>query len=449
MYLRRQLFVFFFVLIGISVFAQEKIGLITDGILAVNQARNNPALMVDQKPWLSINVVGAHAYARTNFIKIQDARLRFGLDNANFTYSEPTKSGRAFSHVEVLGPSATINIRRHAIGIHSSLRFYANVNKMPAIIGQIIGDDGVENIPDGSYLARNARLKQMSWAEFGLSYGTIVYQRGNRMLNAGLTLNRIIGIQQANFIIKSAEVDVEDGNAILRNLDGKYSYADPAWASGKGWGLNLGVNYKKSVFKDILDDYFPHSRRSSCKHPTYRYTIGASLIDLGYSRFNANSRQSSFPDTTTVDNLEDAKEEALGVESGQFTAILPTALSIQADYSVQDYVFISAFLIQKISLPSSFGIERANTLAIAPRFESKWLSISMPVSMANYITPQLGVYVRMGYLAIGTDHLSPFLFKRDIRAADLYVYLNIPIHKGPECKNKPVKEIGKWFCPAW
>ena len=445
----KHFLVFFLVLVSVFGFSQEKIGLITDGRLPVNQARINPALMVDQSPWLSINLLGGHAFTRTNFIKLQDTRLWFGQNQGDFVYEEPSKNGKGYIHAEILGPSATINIEKHAIGFHTSFRLYGNVNRMPAVLGQIIGDNGVENVNDGTYSARNARAKEMSWVEFGLSYGTIVYQRNTQMLNIGATVNRIIGIQQANFIINSSEVDVVDGDGTLRDLDGKYSYAEPAWGAGKGWSFNLGANYKRSILKDVLDDYIPHSRKGSCKRKTYRYTVGVSLLDLGYVRYKTESRTGVLPDTTTIDNLEDAVAQALGLEESSFTAILPTALAIQADYRIQENVFIGANLIQKISFPNSFGVERANVLAVAPRIETSWLTVSLPMSMANYTTPQLGLYVRIGPLAIGTDHLSPYIVKRDIRAADVYVYFNIPLSKSPGCRDKSARDVGKWMCPVW
>lgn len=429
--------------------AQEKLGVMTDARLPVNQSRMNPALMVDQKPWLSVNLIGAHAFARSNFFSIDDSRLGFGFSESDFSYSEPSKNGKAFLHTEVMGPSATVNVRRHAFGFHSLFRLYGNVNKMPSVLGQIIGDGGVDGVQDGNYVANNARAKAMAWTEFGLSYGTIVYQRNTQMLNVAGSINRIIGIQHANFIIDNAQVEVLNGNGTLRELDGKYSYADPAWGAGKGWSMNLGANYKRSRPKDVLDDYYPHSKKSGCKPPTYLYTIGVSLIDLGYSRFTESSRTSFLPDTATVDDLEDGVDEALGIEKGRFTAMLPTALAIQADYRYSDYLFISANLIQKVSFPNSFGVERANVLGITPRFESSWLSVGLPLSMANYVTPQLGLYFRLGPLAIGTDHLSPFILKRDIKAADLYVYLNIPLSKSPECRNRDARSMDKWICPVW
>lgn len=427
---------------------QERLGVVTDNYLPVNQVGNNPALIVDQKPWISINVVGVHAFARNNFLYIPDSRIRLG-EQKDFAFEQPNRNGKGFVAAEALGPSLTMNWREHAFGFHIAVRSYANINKIPAVLGEIVADGDVANIEDGVYRARNSRVKTMTWGELGFSYGRIIYKRNRTMINGAGTLNRLIGIQQSSLIIEDANIEVVNGEGTLRNIDGKYSYSEGGWGAGKGWGLNLGATYKKMLPKNNVDDYFSHSRRSGCKTPDYLYRIGVSLLDVGYIKFQQQSRTANLNDTASVDDLEDAVPEVLGVDKNEFTGILPTALSVQVDYRVQEMVYVNAMLVQKLSLQRTFGVERSNVLAITPRFESSWVSASMPLSLSNYTTPQLGLYLRFGPLAIGTDHLSPFVFKRDIRAADLYVHLNIPIKKSPECRDDKARDNGKWFCPVW
>ena len=447
--LKKTILLFTFLFSFGFVQSQEQLGVHTDNYLPVNQMSINPASMVDQKPWLSMNFVGAHAFARSNFFSIKDSRLGFGIKEDDLAFDAPNRNGKAYFVGRILGPSITMNWREHAFGLHTGVRSYANINKIPAVLGEIIADEGVENIEDGVYQVRNGRVKAMTWAEVGLSYGKIIYKRDRVMINAAGTLNRIIGIQQSSLIIKDAEAEVENGEGTLRNIDGKYAYAEPNWGAGKGWGLNAGVTYKKMLIKDNINDYFPHSRRGGCKSPDYLYKVGVSLLDFGYIRFKQESRSANISDTATVDDLEDAEASVLGVGRTRFATALPTAISVQGDYRFEEGVYLNGTIVQKLSLARTFGVERANVLALTPRYESSWFSAALPLSMMNYTTPQLGLYLRFGPLAIGTDHLSPYIIKRDIKAADLYVYLNIPIKKSPECRDEKAKDVGKWFCPVW
>jgi len=427
--------------------AQERYGVILDNYTPVNQTQINPSLMVDQKPWLSINVLGAHAYLRNNFLYIPQDKLSLFKDMYDVGYDEPGKFGKAFVATEILGPSATVNIGKQSFGFHTAFKTYANVNRVPAVLAQIIRDEGVDNIQDGRYVMQNGRAKTMSWGEVGLSYGKVIKRRDWEMIQIGGTLKRLIGVHEASITVNDAVVDVVNGEGTLRNMDGKYSYADPSLGAGGGWGFNLGGSYKK--MEENVNDYVPHSPKGGCKNINYRYRIGASLVDLGYIQFKQESRTASLPDTANVDDIEDVDEDILGASSRKFTALLPTALSVQGDYHFKDQFYLSAMLVQRISLRNTPGVERSNLLVIAPRYESSWITATLPISMANYEVLQLGAYLRIGPLAIGTDHISPWIIKQDIRAASFYVYLNVPIQKSPSCREQGAKGQGKWLCPVW
>ena len=181
----------------------------------------------------------------------------------------------------------------------------------------------------------------------------------------------------------------------------------------------------------------------------YQYKIGVSLLDLGYIRFKEGARTAVLPDTASVSDLEDVDEEVLGVDKDRFTALLPSALSIQGDYMFYERFYVNATIVQRLNIRNTFGAERTNFFSISPRFESSWISASLPFSLANYETPQLGLYVRLRSIAVGTDHLSPLIIKGDIRAASIYFYLNLPIQNSPRCRYKAAKNKGRWLCPKF
>lgn len=402
--------------------------------------------MVDQKPWLSINAAGIHGYLRNNFAYLEDTRLNLFKKEPKLVFDPPARLGKAFVAAEVLGPSATLNIKDQAFGFHTSVRSYANMNRIPAVLGEIIADESVENIEDGTYNMSNGRLKTMTWFEVGLSYGKTLYKRNDVMIDGGATLKRLIGIHQASLTVRDATVDVVNGDATLRNLDGKYSYSDPSFGAGGGWGISIGGTYKK--MNDYTDSYVPHSPSSGCKWLGYKYKIGVSLVDLGYIRFKQQARTAALPDTANIGDVEDVDEDILGIDKNRFTGILPTALSVQLDYHLQDNFYANATIVQRVSLRNAFGVERSNLLTFSPRYESSWFTVSMPLSLANYEVPQVGLYFRVGPLAIGSDHITPYLIKQDIRAASIYLYLNLSI-KAPRCRDEKAPKWGKWFCPVW
>ena len=153
-------------------------------------------------------------------------------------------------------------------------------------------------------------------------------------------------------------------------------------------------------------------------------------------------------DSLSIDDLYDGNDAVLGKDGDTYTAFLPTAISLQMDFRIIDYVYVAGIVNQRLSFRNSFGVERSNLAAIAPRFETEWISASIPMSLSNYVAPQVGFYLRLGFLSVGTDHILPFVRRGDIKAVDLYFNINLFLRNSPECKVIDRRGI-PWLCPAW
>ena len=416
--------------------------------MPVKQVGVNPALIVDQKFFLSINVSGVHSFARNNVINFQNQRL-FPLDELEDPiYENMGKFAKAYIVGEVSGPSATLNYKKNSFGIHSATRLYANVNRVPSVLVELINDGNTDDVKDGTYRMKNGRFKSMTWGEIGVSYGRILRNREYELITGGITINRLIGIQQSSLNIRNGVVNVNQGVGTIRNLDGRYSYTDSKLNSGSGWGMDLGVTYK-GMF-DNVNKYLPHSRNGGCRVADYRYRLGISLLDLGYIRYKDGARYADLKrtDTITIDDLYNGNPEVLGQDGNSYTAFLPTAISLQGDFYLTDYVYLNARVNQRLSVRNSFGVERSNLIAVAPRFESRWITASIPLTLSNYTVPQAGFYLRLGYLSIGTDHILPFIARGDIKAVDFYFNLNFFLRNSPECRVVDNRST-PWLCPSW
>ena len=430
------------------IIAQEKVGVVTDNYLPVKQIGLNPALMVDQRLFLSINIAGAHVFGRSNVLNYPNSILLPKVDLQEEVYEQPTKFARGYIAGEVSGPSATLSYGKNAFGIHTSARYYSNLNRLPALLVEVANAESVDQVADDSYQMKNGRFKSMMWGEVGLTYGRILLNRDYDMISAGITINRMIGIQQSSFNIKSGTVSVENNSGALLNLNGKYSYTDTQFGSGGGWGMDLGVTFKSMT--DVVNKYSSHSQRGGCKIVDYDYRIGLSLLDVGYIRFKESARYAKLEsqDSLSIDDLYDGNDAVLGKDGDTYTAFLPTAISLQMDFRIIDYVYVAGIVNQRLSFRNSFGVERSNLAAIAPRFETEWISVSIPMSLSNYVAPQVGFYLRLGFLSVGTDHILPFVRRGDIKAVDLYFNINLFLRNSPECKVIDRRGI-PWLCPAW
>jgi hypothetical protein len=438
-----------------ALFSQENMGIIHDNYVPTQGALLNPSAIVDQKPWLSVQLAGINAYGRNNLAYLPNSTLFNRSDNVSYNYNRNNYSG--YVDIEAQGPAASISLGRFSLGVHSAVRGYASIKNIPGELGEIIADESVDNVADGSYNTNYSRAKALAWGEIGLTFGGILFQKGKHMVTSAITVNRLFGLSNANLIVKNANVDVVSGNATLNNLDGKFSYTDFSLSAGKGWSTSIGGTYKK--MKEDVSFYIPHSSKTGCSTPNYEYKVGVSLLDIGYINFNNNSQAATFDETLTTDEAENVfdgntSELILNDQKTNFTSVLPGAVSMQFDYNVNDKVYLNASAIQKLAIPTFYGTERDNLLSVSARYESKWFGIGLPLILQNYRHPQAGLALRMGPLNIGTDHLIPFLFKTDVYAADIYFSLKFNIMKSPSCREKKRKapknkRNKKIYCPAW
>ena len=260
------------------------------------------------------------------------------------------------------------------------------------------------------------------------------------MITGAVSLKRLFGFQNTTVIVKEGQLHVvTPDSAVLFSDNGTYSYAEPALNAGKGWGISLGATFKK--MKGDVDRYYPHSTSSNCVSIDYKYKIGVSLIDFGYINFRNESYYGDLDDITNIidtvetgdEILDEAKRKAKGT---RYTAPLPAALSVQADYNINDKYYLNATIIQRIPFIKSFGVERENLLTVSARYETKYIGIGLPISVINYEKVFVGLAFRLANLTIGTDHILPWIIKQDIYAASLYFNLKITLYTSPACKVK-------------
>ena len=430
---------FFFV--SSLVFAQENQGVVFDNYNPVNGQFINPSNIVDAKPWLDINIIGASAFVYNNMFYYPNTRL-WNLDafNEEPIFKENVNKVNGYLSGLALGPSASLVIERQSFSLYSAAREIGNIINAPSVLGEMASSTGIDASDTGFYDVNNARIKSMGWGEIGFTYGRILEAKGSRMITGAVSLKRLFGFQNSTAIVKEGQLHVlTPDSAVLLSDNGTYSYTEPALNAGKGWGISLGATYKK--MKGDVDRYYPHSTNSNCTSIDYEYKIGVSIIDLGYVNFRNEAYYGDLADISSVidtvesgnEILDEAKRNAKG---NRYNAPLPAALSVQADYNINDIFYLNATIIQRIPFIKSFGVERENLLTVSGRYETKYIGIGLPISVVNYEKVFVGLAFRLANLTIGTDHLLPWIIKQDIYAASLYFNLKITLYKSPACKVK-------------
>jgi hypothetical protein len=436
-------FLLFFSLFSTQLlFSQENQGLVHDNYNPVNGQYINPSNLVDSKVWLDINGLGANSYFRNNAAFFPDANwLNFESLNQDIEVKTTLRNIRLYTDVEVRGPAISVQLGKNAISVFTGARGVVNINRIPGELAKYAINETLEQEDIGEYEFRNGRIKTMAWGEVGITFGRILAAKNNNLWTAAVSVKRLYGVQQTNLLVRSANVIVREVDEVdLISTDGKFSFAEPALDAGRGFGLSAGIHYKK--MKTTANGYIPHWKRTGCEYREYQYKVGVSLLDIGFVNFTTNSFSGKFDETLDIDNISDIDELSENLNSSKngdkVRSWLPSAISAQVDYNVNDQIYLNTTLVQKFPFMSNvYGVERTNLLAVSARYESRFLGLGIPISLENYTNPQIGLALRVFNLSVGSDNLLPFFVEHnELLAGDFYFSLKFKLVNNPACKNR-------------
>lgn len=264
----------------------------------------------------------------------------------------------------------------------------------------------------------------------------------------GVTPKFIIGMGAAS--LNGTAVNLlnmtEAGNSVTADAQDvrlSLQFTDDASASttlAGPWGLNFRIPYGAGMGVDLgfVYEYRPNAARkfdflSPCdweEQQQYEWKFGASLTDLGLIWYDGESQSlnrqgSSLTYQPTVISGPDDRFSTLGytvfvgnnaeTEPG-FISYTPAALNMQFDKRLQRYGLsgenvpfhwhIGAYWTQDLKAVNSSGLHRASYFSVVPRHQSERLEYGFPVSLTNqYQNLQVGAYVRIGPLTLGSDNL--------------------------------------------
>jgi hypothetical protein len=183
------------------------------------------------------------------------------------------------------------------------------------------------------------------------------------------------------------------------------------------------------------------------------------LLDIGWVNYSKNAQRHGFNNVSNnwirVNELDYTNlQDEVNTESelfygdpdasliaNRFKMYMPASLSVQVDYHIIDWWYINGTFI----LPAKYAspmIERPFTMAVSPRFESRYLEVNIPFVLYDFKYPRIGLSVRLAGLTIGSDNLGGFMSTSDFTGADFYI--SYKINLGNDGKN-PYTSRGACF----
>ncbi len=440
--------------IGNLAISQDRIGLRIENYSGVNGLYLNPSSGTHLPYSWDLNIISLEQFTDNNYAFVRNANLGQVLRNSDNIVLVSTVENEnqipadalvadyntgddvyyAQNNTQIMGPSFLFNLNnQHSFGIMTAVRAAGGTRDLPGILGYREFDS--EELDD-EFLVKPFKMAGAAWSEIGLHYG---YNNGYN-LSFGVNAKYLMGYEgfymnsyRTTGLVKRPDNEIEfltgDVEFGLTNTYVEDQEFNGIKRNGGGISLDIGATY---LVERAYDD-------------GYVLKIGASILDLGYINFNQNAEQHRFSNidlnTATNIDLDDyfalteyqdfidlANSDVYGsnqsAQGNGFTLMLPTALSIQADYSITPNVFINGLIIQHVPLGRN-RIVRTDVLAITPRFESRWFGAMLPVSMLNYDQVHVGLALRLGWITIGSENLASLMGSSNFTGSDLYFALKV------------------------
>ncbi len=482
--MKKQLLLIVAILFLIDVVAksQSQLGIRNDNFSGINMTLLNPAgHMTSPMNW-DLNLIEGYSFVQNNYayfvnsnvlgLATNDKSFVYGPDNRLrdkplegniLEYYEDERDRYGVFHGGVMGPSFFIRLTpNHSVGLITRTRMSSSITGIPNELSFYQFNELLES--DRFTLdASNAGV--LSWGEIGVNY---LYQKetSTGQLGLGITLKYLSGFDGA-YVYNETPITLSNlpGDS-LRSEPGAVQFAYTNTSVEDSDALKF-KNNGSGISADIGLSFAGGQQNNG----QYKWKLGVSLLDIGKVSFPDNATFHRIAIDTfaefggqeyrTFDGIEETEEaleyfsfQILGdstasVAGNSFSMWLPTAASIQFDFAVTQKIFVNATIVQGVPLARN-GVRRTNLLGLTPRYESRWLSIAVPVSYYNFDQFRLGLSGRLGPLFLGTDNLNSFVSKSDLSGTDFYIGLKInPLLWGG--KNKDRRDVGRGSvrCPQF
>lgn len=462
-------FLFIYLLFQTASKAQEMFGVTLGNYSGANGIIINPATMTSSRNYLDINLFAGDFFIFNNAYYLPSADVSiydimkpgfefptYGEKQQNLLYYKNQKLKQATVNIRLQGPGAMYQYGKHAFGLTTAFRYFTSGTnipwEMPVFGYESLSYEPLQNVEFDDY---SLDVATAAWFQLGFSYAYNVYNYLDVSISLGGTINKLWGyagiygeVNNANYIV------VDDSTINIKNLDGQVGYALPVdyntnelmsnpLFKGGGVGFDVGVLYVKKKYVGT----------SRWRHPSqqqfedYIYKLGVSILDIGAVKYKHNAQLIDYNnvsaywqnfDTISYDNVNQVVSEISGVFYGDPNASyagnkisigLPMAASLQFDYHYSENIYFGAFWIQPVRF-NQHTLRRPAQLAIIPRYETKMLEISVPVSLYDYKYPRVGLAFRYSFFTIGTERLGTYLGIADLNGIDLYFSFKIGFGKG-------------------
>ncbi|HYG50941.1 MAG TPA: DUF5723 family protein [Flavobacteriales bacterium] len=480
--------------------AQDMLGFMNSNYAGVTGLYLQPASIVDSRFRTDISLFGVSVNAYNNYIGLKpDALIRDGglfkgpypafADTAfqdKYLYERSNNINKSvFVSQQVTLPAFSMNFGKHhnrSMAFSWRVRNYVNIDGVEPELAKLIYNE--LNYPQFFTRLQNERLsvQQMTWGEYGITYGQVIKDNGKHFMKAAATLKILQGLAASYMYIENLDYNfTTDSTVSIFSTDVNYGHSTNYEFTGESLkykyisnfsvGGDLGFVYE---YRPKYQDYryeMDNEKDLEMKYKNeYKLKVGVSVLDIGGLKFEKGAKSNDFTANVNLWNLNLLQFDSIPVEAFDDTLIarfgqkqtektffmnLPTALSLQVDYCLYKDFYINHTTYYSFQFRKNANkVHDITTFSLTPRWDHKYFGIFLPVSynlMGNFGT---GFGFRIGFLYMGTSNVGPIWAaltqkgKRDIYGADFAVVLKLPIlERKPKDRDNDKISDKKDKCP--
>lgn len=454
--LEKMMWRFVLLVFPLSLMAQDPVIFSNDkysGISGVGFSPTQP--FFNPNPW-DVNVIAEDIFVQNNYtyisnlsiVAIPGADIKsvnlfdnvMGVTGLHIQdYYNKAKGGYHFSS-DLLGPSFSfttdIRQKKYVFGLFTRVRTQ----------GSALDIDNYSRInntnTDAVYLYDFHPFKTnfMNWGEVGINVSTQIFEKKEFRLVLGGSLKYEIGYDAMKInskntanIVRTVDSNfATDGVLTNYNIDASYATAYDSEKkkydfkpNGRGLGADVGLTFIKWNYR--IEDY--------------DYKLSFNILDIGYINFkgqNHHFRGRPFDFISLSGRNINSPEELMHILSEEvygdpdaslvgsdFSIGLPTSMHVNMSKRIRDYHYLNFDLVQRAPVFKN-SLRRANIANVSYSVQKKIVGYGASASLYEYRDLQLGTYLRLGPLIIGSENFLPLFFKqKKLHSADFYFAIKI------------------------
>ncbi len=458
--------------------AQNFTGYQYNNYQTVGGAIFNPANIANSRYKFDINLFSVNAAGGTNAYSVKRSSL-FKMnfndweEGKDFTKVNSGGKKNAFTNFDLIGPSLMWSIdQKNSVAVTTRVRGLASERNLDNSVFQLMGNSN----PDFFNLnlaQNNLRTNVHGFADIGVTYGRVLVENEHHLLKGGVTAKYVVGFIGGSATADDLDVNMKDEynfNNIRGNINVLYSKGldqvsssnneNISWSNlnkSHGVGFDLGAVYEWRPNGNFADDAENIAWLSKTRS-SYKLRASLAVTDIGSVKYALSNNAKSYHlegsdlsrddfdmyDNETIDEyLNRLQIKDLLVAQGlpsSYKVKLPTALHANIDWQAVQNFFVNVNADLNLLGRNSYGAGYISSIAVTPRYETRWLGVSMPFSYNTYNNFNWGVGFNVGVFYIGSGSILSNLVKKNIGGADAYAGVHIPIYRPKQKVKEPVAE---------